>query len=221
MSLFSVGQVMRVTKVEDVPVTEVFKTRVADLDKRYLYIEIPISESSGRRMSVDFDSVYSISFVDQNRNSYQFYSKILRYKKDNVLLLTIQIPKQADIVKDQKRGYLRVNSNLDIAVQLRTFDRNIHIVTKTMDISGGGLSFLASTDQVFKPGDHLQLWLVIGNKEKGIKRFAMNAEVVRLHQPDLTKPEQIVSVKFINMQEKDSVAIIRYCFDRQIELNKK
>lgn len=221
MSLFSVGQVFRITKVEEVPIPEVFKSRVADLDHQYLYIEIPLSEKTGCKMSVDFDSVYSISFLDQNRNSYQFYTKLLRYKRDNVLLITIEIPKQEDIVKDQKRGFLRVNANLDLAVQLRTFDRSIHIVTKTVDISGGGLSFFSSTEYVFLPNDPLQLWLVIGNKEKGIKRFAISGEVVRLQQPDISKPEQIISVKFINMKESDNLAIIRYCFDRQIELNKK
>lgn len=222
MTLPNIGQVIRMQQmIEGDEKSElVYKTRVADVNPRHLTLELPIAEHNGKNMYAPIDTQFIVTYMDQNGNNYHFPTKLVARKEENIPLILVTTPDYDEIIKTQKRGFFRVEANLDIAVTLKRPDRNYHMITKTVDIGGGGISFASPLEYQFETGDPLQLWCVVTMKNN-IKRITFSGEVVRVHLPDENSKKQIISVKFIDLKENDNMSIIRYCFDRQIELRKK
>lgn len=223
MVFLTVGQIVRLQQMyeEDGREGKVYKTRVADIDQEHVYLEIPIAEDGGKPLYSFHESEFVVMYMDANSNNYYFRSKIVGRKEGNIPLILIPIPPADEIIKTQKRVFFRVKANIDLAVRLQTKDRNFHIVTKSVDLGGGGISFLSPLEYEFRNKDQLKMWAVIVYKNNSIKRFIFDTEVVRVHPPEENSRHQIISVKFVNLRESDSALIIRYCFDRQIELHKK
>ncbi len=221
MSNLSIGQIIHLEQVDsEGKQGKTYKTRVADIDSKYLYIEIPISED-GRQLYAVKGTDFIVSYMDINNNSYHFNTRISGHKEENIPLLLIAIPNRNEIQKVQKRGFFRVRAKLDVAVKLSNDKRNYHIVTKTVDVGGGGISFLVPLDKSFVLQDRLNMWCVLSSKSMPLKRMSFQTEVVRVHPVEENSKHQMISVKFIDMREGDYEAIMKYCFERQIELYKK
>ncbi len=222
MSLPNIGQTVRMQQlIDDEKLNHVYKTRVADINQNLLTLELPIREDGGKPMYLPIETEFIVTYMDQNSNSYHFRTKLVERKAENIPLILVTLPASDEIIKTQKRGFFRVEANIDIAVSLNRPDRNYHLITKTVDIGGGGISFKAPLEYKFEIGDRLQLWCVINMKNNSIKRIAFGGEVVRIHLPYENSRKQIISVKFIDLKESDNLTIIQYCFERQIELHKK
>lgn len=221
MSMLSIGQIIRMQVIDaEGKQGLTYKTRVADIDSNYIYIEVPITDE-GRPLYAIKDTEFVVTYLDSNHNNYHFTTKIAGHRTENVPLLMFAIPNPDDIQKIQKRGFFRVKANLDLAVKLNDKNRNYHIVTKTVDIGGGGISFLAPLDKTFVKEDRLKMWCVLSSKNIPLKRLTFETEVVRVHPVEENSKHQMISVKFVDLRESESEAIIKYCFDRQIELYKK
>lgn len=223
MSLPNIGQVIRMQQLieDDTKVDRIYKTRVADINQDYITMELPIAEHNGTPMYLPIDTQFMVTYMDQNGNNFHFRTKLLARKEENIPLILVTTPNSDDILKSQKRGFFRVEANLDIAVSLNRSDRRYHIITKTVDIGGGGISFMSPLEFKFEIGDQLQLWCVVNLNNNQIKRITFSGEVVRVHLPDRDIKKQMISIKFMDLKESDNVSIIRYCFERQIELHKK
>lgn len=219
MSIPNIGQTIRMElKSEDEEKSKLtYKTRVADVHDDFLTLELPLLEKSGRPLYSSLGTEFLVTYMDSNNNTYHFHSKLLGRKEENIPLIMISLPPVQEIIKSQKRGFFRVEANLDIAVRLIDQERNYHIVTKTIDIGGGGISFQTPLEHPFHEGDLVKMWCVLAIKDKEISRVILDGEIVRIHPLEVNDKLQIISIRFVNLKDRENQLILRYCFNRQIK----
>jgi c-di-GMP-binding flagellar brake protein YcgR len=224
MFLPSVGQVVKLKPIvtDEAKANKMYKSRLADIQlPNLLYFELPLDEETGKPGFFPEGTEFFFSYVHPDGNHYHFRSRIVGRKYENVPLILVAVPDQETIEKTQRRSFLRVDAHLDLAVKTNSPSREYHFVTRTVDISGGGLSFTCNPNYILKVGDPMKLWCVLPEKHGGMNHLAFDGEVVRVNSHEEPEMPQWVSVKFVSIRDVDRQKIIRYCFERQIELYKK
>lgn len=191
---------------------EEFRSRVAETAGDTLLIEVPFGMKTGKSRYVEPGETLSIYFIDSGVR-YYFSSDVIAYQIDPVDLVAIHMPPPDKIYR---RNHLRVSARLEVAVEHK--ERKFTALTK--DVSGGGLSFIASSAADARPGDAIAGWLLVQYRKGSVEHVPFKAEVVRV-QPHSGDQEQLVVCQFTDILNHEQEKIIRYCFERQLELRKK
>ncbi len=119
------------------------------------------------------------------------------------------------MTKVQRRNFLRVAAELEIAISMSSHARFIGM---TDDVGGGGISFLVDARWPVKQGTILDCWLLVPFRNGSIDHAQFKAEVIRV-KPLETKNQ--IMVKFSGISDGERQKIIRYCFERQLDIRKK
>lgn len=193
-----------------------FRARVADVEDNYYAIEVPIHEKTGqlkRLYTGDFIYAY---FISEGGVKNYFNTTVLGFKEDTIKLVIIKKPDPELITKVQRRNYLRVPAELEVAVELAG---GIRMLGVTEDLSGGGLSFLCDNTHPLHAKDELSCWLLMHFKNDAIQHVKFECEVIRVKSLEINK--QLVMASITDIHNVDRQKIIKYCFERQLELRKK
>ncbi|GGM22756.1 hypothetical protein GCM10011351_05730 [Paraliobacillus quinghaiensis] len=195
-----------------------YRCKVVELDHSVLYIDYPINEQSGRTDIFPEGTIFQANFVGEDQSVYQFQTEIKGKKMGQIPMLLLDYSKN-DMTRIQRREYVRVTTALDIAMH----DPNHMyqaITTLTYDISGGGLSIVFPHDYNVKPGDEVEVWLVLPMDSGKTEYVTAYAEAIRIFQKkDANKA--LLSMKFTKIAEKDRQQIIRYCFEVQLKIRRQ
>jgi len=191
------------------------RSRVADVDDRNIYIEIPLNEKNRRLYRASVGERLLLYYFTQDGVKHLFNSSVQGFRKEAVSLVAIRKPNPEQITKDQRRSYLRVETNLEIGVKIGD---KLRFVAVTEDLGGGGASFLCERKWPIEPNVALSCWLLISYKGGSISHAKFEGEVVRVLpvEPD----KNLVMLRFADIAESDQQKIIRYCFERQLELRR-
>lgn len=191
-----------------------YKTRIADETENELLIELPVKEGSNRYKRLFIGDELSAYFVSAEGVKHYFNSHVMGYKEDVVRLVRIRKPDPDSITKVQRRNFLRVGAELEMAVHFS----GLRFLVVTDDVGGGGVSFLSDGKRPIKEGQEMECWLLLNYRNGSVDHASFKAEVVRLKKLESGRL-QIMS-KFIRISENERQKIIRYCFERQFELRK-
>ncbi|MGE5703195.1 MAG: flagellar brake protein [Clostridia bacterium] len=218
-----VGQILRmnIATLKEEQASKVYKARVSDLKGDTLAIEVPIEEGTGRGYRIPEGMELSVWYMGEDGSRYDFRSAISGSRTDNIPVLLMKLPPEKDISRTQRRNYLRVDAQLEIAVKTADNVRNYHFLARTSDISGGGLSFTCAEEYRFKEKDIITLYMIIPLKNGTIMHAQADGEVTRIKKLEEVANTQWVSVKFVNISENDQAKVVRACYERQLELRKK
>ncbi|GLX69006.1 flagellar brake protein [Paenibacillus glycanilyticus] len=189
-----------------------YKARIADELEDGLLIENPIDSASGRMKRLYLGDELSVHYLLEDGIKHYFDSHVIGFREDVVKLIKIRKPDPERITKIQRRHFLRVAADLEIAVNLSS---NVRFVTMTDDVGGGGISFISDGKWSIKPGMEMDCWLLIPYKNGSIEHSSFKAEVVRV--VDLVTGRKQVMCKFVAISDSERQKIIRYCFERQLE----
>jgi c-di-GMP-binding flagellar brake protein YcgR len=196
---------------------EVYKTRIADINEAYIALEVPISVKTGQLKRLFTGDQLSASFQTDSGAKVFFNSEVLGFKEEEVIkLVLIKIPEPDTITRVQRRNYLRVSAELEVAVKIQ--DR-LQILAMTEDVSGGGLSFICEGHIPFQSKEIISCWLLIHYKVGTVEHMPFKAEIVRIKPLDTG--EQLLMCSFVEIAEHERQKVIRYCFERQLEFRKK
>jgi c-di-GMP-binding flagellar brake protein YcgR len=223
MTLPKIGQSIRLNFIgpsEDIE-AHTFKSRVTDIKGEVAAIELPTSENTGRTGLFGAGTNCVVWYVGEDGSRYEFRSSIVGRKNEHIPVLLLQLPEKEEVKRTQRRNYLRIDTSLDIAVKLEDPIRRYHFVARTVDISGGGLSFTCDDSYLLQEKDALQLWIALPNKAGQVQHAFAVVEVVRKKAPEKKGLHQWVSGKFIQISEPDRAKVVRACYERQLELRKK
>ena len=95
-----------------------YKSRIADaLDDRLL-IEVPINEKTGRFKRLYLGDELSAYYLTEGGVKNYFSTHVLGFKEDVIRLVAIEKPDPESITKVQRRSFLRVAAELELAVKL-------------------------------------------------------------------------------------------------------
>ncbi|MBB3109258.1 c-di-GMP-binding flagellar brake protein YcgR [Paenibacillus phyllosphaerae] len=191
-----------------------YKTRIADETEGELYIEIPVREGTSRYKRLYLGDELSAYYLSSEGVKHYFNSHVLGFKEDVVRLVRIRKPELESITKIQRRNFLRVGAELEMAVQFS----GLRFIVITDDVGGGGVSFLSDGKRPIQEGQEMECWLLLNFRNGSIDHAQYKAEVVRMKKLETGRVQ--VMCKFIAISENERQKIIRYCFERQFELRK-
>lgn len=199
---------------EDAIIT--LRSRVADMDNNNLYIEIPLDEKSRKYYRTQLGEKLQLYFFTPDGVKHLFASTVTGFRKEAVLsLVALRKPVLEEITKDQRRSFLRVEANLEIAVKIGD---KLRFVAVTEDVGGGGISFTCERKWPIVPNQIINCWLLLNYKDGSIGHSRFDGEVVRVLPVEPAK--HLIMTRFNNIADSDQQKVIRYCFERQLDQRK-
>lgn len=220
-SILQVGLLLYVNEESKDSMKEehILKSRIAEISDEFIAIEMPIEEGSGKVRFFPKDTALTAFFIDENGMRYNFSSNVIGKANENIPMLVIEKPEESSITKIQRRDYLRVPVSLNLTIILQN---PIQIVkVKTIDLSGGGLSFSSPKVLPLERGQTVNGVIQLPHwKEESIDiRFF--GSIRRVASPDEKRPVQLIAVQFEDIEERSRDQIIQLCFKRELELKRK
>lgn len=188
-----------------------FKCRVVEQINERIFIDYPINVATNRTDIFPIGTIFYVFYVDDQQMAYRFEAEITNRVKRQVPMLELTYD-ASKVKKIQRREYVRVESTVDIA--LKEQNTNKKVVALTTDISGGGMAVHIKDDQDFKPGTIFDGLIVFKLNHGGYQYIFVQTELIRLKEE--AEKRQVMSLKFISIEEKDREKIIQYCFEEQL-----
>lgn len=191
------------------------KSRVSDIAKDYIGLEIPLDPSTGKYKRLYPGDNLSLTFISEGGVKNYFQTTVVGYLEEQVKQILINKPDPDEITQIQRRNFLRMNARLETAVKI---DENIRFIGITEDISGGGISFSCSKQLALQEHQSLSGWILIHYRNGDIEHAAYKGEIVR--KKALENGEQLIMVQFTDISDRERQKIIRYCFEKQLNNRK-
>ncbi|WP_027093678.1 flagellar brake protein [Cohnella thermotolerans] len=198
--------------LEDAPM---LRSRVADLNADSLYIEIPLDEKTGGYYRSQIGEQFRVTYYTSEGVKHQFTTSVTGFRQDTVALVEVRMPAAEEITREQRRSFLRVEAQLELAVRIAD---KLRFVALTEDVGGGGLSFRCDRKWPITPQMTLSCWLLVPYRSGTVEHAQFVGEVVRVQEAE---PNHLmVMLSFREITDADRQKVIRYCFERQLDLRR-
>ncbi|GGA22913.1 flagellar brake protein [Paenibacillus physcomitrellae] len=193
-----------------------YKSRISDIEEDALLIEVPMEVGHNRLKRLFIGEELSVYFMTESGTKNYFSTYVLGFTNDVVRQVRIRKPEPSSITQVQRRNYLRVPAELELAVGMKNGQRFLVV---TDDVGGGGVSYFAESSNQVVEGDLLDCWLLVPYRNGSIEHVHFEAEVVR--KKKLESGKQQVMLKFTGITDYERQKIIRYCFERQFDFRNR
>ncbi|HLQ97270.1 MAG TPA: flagellar brake domain-containing protein [Candidatus Dormibacteraeota bacterium] len=194
-----------------------YRCTIIGIDHDCLLIDYPIHKETQRTGFFPNGTVLLATYIDQDKNLYQFRTKIQKRITLTIPGLAIDIPKKEEIKQIQRREYVRIMTAVDIAIH-PIDDSFSPFTTVTNDISGGGMSIIIPHKIKLKEKQTVIFTMVLHLKSK-IKYVHLQGEIIRIYQQN--KEFRTASIRFISITDKIRQLIIQFVFEKQREARNK
>jgi c-di-GMP-binding flagellar brake protein YcgR len=207
---------IQVNSIDEEEEKQEFKSRIADVGEGYISMEVPFDDLTGRKKRLYVGDEMSAYFVAQDGVKNYFNTSVRGFTDDVIRLVQIKKPEPDAITKVQRRSFLRVPAELEMAVKL--FDQ-LKFIALTDDVGGGGISFICDAHIPLSNQQIVSCWLLAHYKNNQIEHIPFKGELVRVGP--LETGQQQVMMRFAEITERDRQKIIRFCFERQLDIRKQ
>jgi c-di-GMP-binding flagellar brake protein YcgR len=221
MKLPQIGQMIWLspdTSADD-ETKKVLKSRIADFTGDAAAIELPIDERTKCIERAKTGSMWNVWYMGDDGLRHDFRTEVMGFREENIPLLLIKLPELRDIVRTQRRSYVRVPAEVEISVKSQETDPVCHFLARTINVSGGGLAFSCEEKYPLKEKQLVSIWMNLPSRKGTVAHAYSTCEITRIEKK--TDFCQLVSVKFLDISEGDRQKVIRICYERQLELNKR
>ncbi|KOS69180.1 glycosyltransferase [Lysinibacillus contaminans] len=193
---------------------EKFRCKVVEQTENIIYIDYPTNVSTKKTAFLIDGTEFRATFHTEDRQSFAFNTQVMGRKSGNIPMIKLSCPAETDFIKIQRREYVRVETPVDVALQLGNY--RYQLVAE--DISAGGLAIDLKGPVAFKDGDDVVLTIVLPFSNGEMHYVVTDAIVVRIFERDNTK---IASIRLTDTDEIDQQHIVRFCFERQLLIRRK
>lgn len=193
---------------------EKFHCKVVEQRDNVIFIDYPINTKTRKTVFLIDGTQFRAIFRTEDGTSYAFNTEVLGRRVGNIPMIMLSCPPEQEFLKIQRREFVRVKTATDVAVEFN----NQHFQLVTEDISAGGLALQLRMNPPFAEGDTVNLTIVLPFKNGDIHYVLTDAHVVRIFENNGIR---LASLQFTNTDDIDKQYIVRYCFERQLELRKK
>ncbi|HEY0826563.1 MAG TPA: flagellar brake domain-containing protein [Bacilli bacterium] len=207
---------LQVANVDETEEKEEYKSRISDVGEESFSIDVPIDVKSGKLHRVYVGDTISAYYVSNDGAKYYFNSEVMGFTNDVLKLVIIKKPQLDAITKVQRRTFLRVTADLEVAVKL---SEHFKFLAITEDVGGGGISFVCDGSVPIKQKDVVSCWLLVPYRNGSIDHVPFKGDLVRIKPLDTGK--QLVMLSYTEITDPDRQKVIRYCFERQLDFRKK
>lgn len=206
---------MQLNSIDDEEAKQEYKSRISDIQENVIAMEIPMNEKTGHLKRLYAGDELSVYFLTEGGMKNYFTTTVLGFREDVIRTVLIRKPEPEAVTKVQRRDFLRVPADLEVAVKLR---EQIQFLALTDDVSGGGISIMCDANVPVKTGDVLGCWLLVPFKNGKAEHVPFKADVVRANVLETGKLK--LMLRFSDIADRDRQKVIRFCFERQLEFRK-
>jgi c-di-GMP-binding flagellar brake protein YcgR len=201
--------------VKDPESASTLRSRVADLDSKSIWLEIPLDEKSRRYHRPQIGEQFRMFYFTPDGVKHIFTTSVQGVKKDTVTLFSVRKPQPEEIEREQRRSFLRVDAQLELAIRI---GEKIRFTAITDDVGGGGISFRTDRKWPLVSGGAVACWLLLNYRNGNVGHAKFEGQVVRVVpvEPD----KHLVMLRFQDIPDPEQQKIIRYCFERQLDTHK-
>jgi c-di-GMP-binding flagellar brake protein YcgR len=208
--LLSIGTIIVLDK-DFTKDSEKFKSKVVDMSEGAVMIDYPTHIETGKTAFFMDGTQLHVTFSDSKKMSYAFSTEVRGRLNKGIPMLKLSYPGDNQLLKIQRREFVRVESAIDIAV--RKDGRSSQYVAA--DLSAGGVALILPNQDVFKNGELLSLIIVLPFMNREIKYVTADARVIRVWEKD---GRIIASLEFEKINQIERQYVIRFCFERQLQM---
>jgi c-di-GMP-binding flagellar brake protein YcgR len=217
--LIQIGDVLTLELDSEGEEAEKFKCRLVDIRDNQFYIDYPISLKTNRAAFLLDGTQLKVTFVGSDGSSiYLFASEINGRVKKNIPMLILTYPGDKNLIKIQRRQYVRVETAVDIAIHPLDFEF-APITTITDDISAGGAAILLPAEVHLKTEMKIAAWIVLVLQNGEYHYLKLQSRIVRIIPYSETRNK--ISLQFIDVSNHERQLLLRFSFERQLEAKKK
>lgn len=191
-----------------------YRSKIIEKDEKYLFIDHPINMQTNKTSYFPIGTNFTVSFIGKDENLYRFQTTVEKRIKLTIPSLAITFPNKDSIEKIQRREFVRVKATVDIAIHCP--DHSFPpFTTVTVDISGGGLSFVTPNEITLEKNKEIFVWIILPMGSRENKFAKIRAKIVRTKR---SKSNILTtSIKFTSISNNDEQNIVKFCFEKQRE----
>lgn len=193
-----------------------YRSRIADMEDETFLIEIPMQTGNGRLKKLFIGDELSVYFLTEGGIKNYFNTHVVGFKEEVIRMVRLRKPAADSIFKVQRRSFLRVNADLELAVKDELGGR---FLVRTDDLGGGGTSFLSDGKVKVEVGARLSCWIMLPYRNGSTEHANFDGEVVRIRE--LENGRNLIMLKFAAISDQERQKIIRYCFERQFDFRNR
>ena len=208
--LLSIGTIIVIDK-DFTKDSEKFKSKVVDIGDGFVMIDYPTHIETGRTAFFMDGMQLHVTFIDSMKMSYAFRTEVSGRLNKGIPMIKLSYPGDEQLIKIQRREFVRVESAIDIAVEKD--GRFTQFVAA--DLSAGGVALTLLSPDTFKQDELLSLTIVLPFMNREIKYVKADARVIRVWEKD---GRIIASLQFETINQVERQYVIRYCFERQLQM---
>ena len=211
--LLTIGTILIIDK-DFTKDSEKFKSKVIDIAESHVMIDYPTHIETGKTAFFVDGTQLLVTFTDSNKISHAFRTEVGGRLIKGVPMLKLSYPGDSQLIKIQRREFVRVDTSIDVAV-LKDGEKHQYIAE---DISAGGIALYLPNKPAFSENDTLSLIIVLPFLNKEINYVRVEATVVRIWE---RLGRNVASLKFGDISVDDRQRIIRFSFEKQLEMRNK
>lgn len=215
--MMKIGTSLKIEVNEEEIEEQSYFSKVIEENQAILFIDYPINEKTRKTVFFTEGTTITATYVEDEA-VYRFISKVVFRKKNPLPVLAIEKPKKDEIERLQRRDYVRIDTDVDIAVH--SPDNSFSpFTTVTVDLSGGGVSFIIPKHVNLTEGEHVAITIVLVMETGKYHYIHATCNIIRIKRADggIT----IGSCQFLSLVKSDQEMIIQYCFEKQREIRRK
>ncbi|NOU99237.1 glycosyl transferase [Paenibacillus sp. LMG 31457] len=207
---------IQVNSIDDEESKIEYRSRIADVTDLSIVIEIPMNEQTGRLKKLYYGDELNTYYVGQGGVKHYFTTSVTGYREDVIRLIELHKPESEAITQVQRRSFLRVPAELEIAVKVSD---QIQFIGVTDDVGGGGISFVYDGQIPLGVNMAISCWLLVPFKNGNIEHISFSGEIVRVKHLETGK--QLAMLRFVDILDRERQKLIRFCFERQMDFRKR
>ncbi|MCP3025839.1 flagellar brake protein [Halobacillus sp. A5] len=197
---------------------EKYKSKIVDFSHSHVFIDYPVKMNTQKTAFFFEGTQFQASFLGEDGSVYWFETEVLARKKKNIPVLMVSFPGEEELVRIQRREYVRVDTAVDVAVN--TNNNKTKFTTVTRDLSGGGMAIYEPEKISLSPDLMLDITVVLPMNDGDYHYMESSGKVVRSSMLKGSNKKS-VSIEFINLNEKMRQYVIQYCFEQQMQMRKQ
>ena len=186
---------------------EYLSSRIEEVNADSMLISAPFYR--GKSVPLRRNQEIKVCFAGETC-AFGFFAKIIDKLTQPILML--QIEKPTNLIRIQRREYVRVPASVNINFTSKKEDYTYR--GTTVDVSGGGLLF--TTRANLRPDEQIDIYVNLPEKRPILCRSTV-IRSIPLKDSSLKK----VAVRFDNINEQQREQIIHYVFEQQRKLIQK
>ncbi|WP_223703487.1 flagellar brake protein [Sutcliffiella deserti] len=194
-----------------------YRCKIQEIKENDLYVDYPIHIKNGKTTYILNGTQVKVSFVTEEGIAYCFDSEVLGRVMQSIPMIQFSYPGHNNLIKIQRREYVRVESSVDVAVHPISVDFP-SFTTLTHDISAGGSSINLPPNRTVPENETISTSFVIHLNSGEIHYLKLKSKVIRV--VNVQNGRKRASLQFEQIKEFERQVIIKYCFEQQLLLRK-